>query len=186
MKLKYFLRGLGIGIIFGAIIMLAAYMTSGGYKISDDEVIKRAEKLGMVMDNSYLTATGSDANNNKDKVNDINDTDDKQNTESNKPSGTSTDASTTESKSDLNDNKTTETMDDDSYITAKIEVTSGMSSIQVAELLQNADIIEDYQKFDAYLTEKGYSTKIRVKTCEVNNRMTFEELAQELISGTDN
>ena len=48
MKLKYFLRGLGTGVIFGAIIMLVAYMTSGGYKLSDEEIIERAEKLGMV------------------------------------------------------------------------------------------------------------------------------------------
>jgi hypothetical protein len=65
MNWKHFLRGLGAGIIFTSIIILVAYMTSGSYRISDEEVIARAEKLGMVMDDkSIITgekASGSDA-----------------------------------------------------------------------------------------------------------------------------
>ncbi len=54
MKLKYYLRGMGIGVILTAIIMGFAL---GGRKttISDAEVIERAKKLGMV-ENGVLTA----------------------------------------------------------------------------------------------------------------------------------
>ena len=47
MKLKYYLRGMGIGIILTAIVMGFAL---GGRKatISDAEVIERAKALGMV------------------------------------------------------------------------------------------------------------------------------------------
>ena len=47
MKLKYYLRGLGMGILFATIIMA---ISSALHKndISDEEIIKRAEKLGMV------------------------------------------------------------------------------------------------------------------------------------------
>ena len=47
MKLKYYLRGIGIGVILTALIMGFAL---GGRKttISDAEVIERAKKLGMV------------------------------------------------------------------------------------------------------------------------------------------
>ena len=48
MKRKYFVRGLGVGILFGALIMFAAYMTSGKNRMSDEDVIKRAQELGMV------------------------------------------------------------------------------------------------------------------------------------------
>ena len=51
MKLKYFLRGLGTGIIFCAIVLFAAYMTNKKQP-SDDEIIERAKELGMVMDDS--------------------------------------------------------------------------------------------------------------------------------------
>lgn len=47
MKLKYYLRGLGIGIVITALLM---GLTKGGAKetLSDDEIIARAEALGMV------------------------------------------------------------------------------------------------------------------------------------------
>ena len=54
MKKKYFVRGLGIGIIFGALIMLAAYLTSGKGSLSDEEVMKRAQELGMVKKSEYV------------------------------------------------------------------------------------------------------------------------------------
>lgn len=52
MNLKYYLRGLGLGIVITAIIMGIA--TSGRKEtLTDDEVIARAEELGMV-ENSVL------------------------------------------------------------------------------------------------------------------------------------
>lgn len=47
MKLRYYLRGLGIGIVITALLM---GLTKGGAKetLSDDEIIARAEVLGMV------------------------------------------------------------------------------------------------------------------------------------------
>lgn len=54
MKKKYFVRGLGVGILFGALIMFAAYMTSGKNRMSDEDVIKRAQELGMVKQSEYV------------------------------------------------------------------------------------------------------------------------------------
>lgn len=50
MKLKYYLRGLGVGVICTAIIMGIAL--SGGKKeqLTDEEIIERARLLGMVME----------------------------------------------------------------------------------------------------------------------------------------
>ena len=48
MRLKYFLRGLGAGIILGALVMLCSVLMSGSYRLSDDQIRERAEKLGMV------------------------------------------------------------------------------------------------------------------------------------------
>lgn len=45
MELKYYLRGLGLGIIVTAIIM--AVVSPGSQKMSDAEVIRRAKQLGM-------------------------------------------------------------------------------------------------------------------------------------------
>ena len=54
MNLKYYLRGLGIGIIVTALIMGIA--TGGkGKSLSDEEIIKRAEQLGMTMESDVLS-----------------------------------------------------------------------------------------------------------------------------------
>ena len=47
MKLKYYLRGLGLGIIFTSIILAVAYSQNKGL-MTDSEVKKRASELGMV------------------------------------------------------------------------------------------------------------------------------------------
>ncbi|SFP46603.1 hypothetical protein SAMN04487928_102169 [Butyrivibrio proteoclasticus] len=61
MNLKYYLRGIGIGVILTAIIMGFAL---GGRKatISDAQVIERAKELGMT-EGGVLTASSGEANN---------------------------------------------------------------------------------------------------------------------------
>ena len=54
MKFKYFLRGLGTGIIFATLVCFVAFNTSGSKEISDKEVIERARKLGMVEEKSSV------------------------------------------------------------------------------------------------------------------------------------
>ena len=44
MKLKYYLRGLGTGILFATVVLLLAY----SYKMSDGQIKERAKELGMV------------------------------------------------------------------------------------------------------------------------------------------
>ena len=46
MKLKYYMRGLGIGILMTAIIMSVAY--AGRDEMTDEEIKARAKELGMV------------------------------------------------------------------------------------------------------------------------------------------
>ncbi|MBR1441409.1 MAG: hypothetical protein IJ589_09335, partial [Lachnospiraceae bacterium] len=57
MKLKYYLRGLGIGILVAAAILTIS-RRSGNGGLTNEEVIARAQDLGMVMqDNSTLAQT---------------------------------------------------------------------------------------------------------------------------------
>ena len=48
MKLKYYLRGAGTGVIVTTIILMILGATTG-YGITDAQIIERAKKLGMVM-----------------------------------------------------------------------------------------------------------------------------------------
>ena len=48
MKFKYFIRGLGVGMIFATLIFLVAYITSPNKLKTDEEIIARAKELGMI------------------------------------------------------------------------------------------------------------------------------------------
>ena len=200
MKMKYFLRGLGIGIIFGAFIMLVAYMTSGKEELSDAEIMDRASKLGMVMGNDIVDNLEDDDTKGEDKedgktsqsASNITEEDIKEDTEE-KTEDVSTEEKTTEGTTEGTTEATTEaTTEDvtteeepentDTYAT--ITVSPGMSSSQVAKLLEDAGIIEDYLDFDQYLNANGYSTKIRVNTFKFKEGMTYKELAEELTKET--
>ncbi len=54
MRFKYFMRGLGVGILFCTLIMFAAYQTSPNRLFTDEEVMARAKELGMVEADSDL------------------------------------------------------------------------------------------------------------------------------------
>lgn len=51
MKLKYYLRGLGIGILLSTLIVSLANKKTVKIELTDDEIIERAEALGMKMSN---------------------------------------------------------------------------------------------------------------------------------------
>jgi hypothetical protein len=48
LKLKYYLRGLGIGIIVTTLIFAISIQSRGGI-MTDDRVVERAKELGMVI-----------------------------------------------------------------------------------------------------------------------------------------
>ena len=55
MKLKYYLRGLGCGILLATVVLVLSGRERSKVeveKLTDDEIISRAEDLGMVMNNS--------------------------------------------------------------------------------------------------------------------------------------
>ncbi len=57
MKLRYYLRGLGIGMLVAAAVLMISGSTGG--KMSDEEIKKRASELGMVeKDTSVLAEAG--------------------------------------------------------------------------------------------------------------------------------
>jgi len=53
MRFKYYLRGIGLGILFSVIVMAVSLYFHKDELMSDDEIIKRASELGMVMGESF-------------------------------------------------------------------------------------------------------------------------------------
>ena len=59
MKLKFYLRGIGLGIIVAVALCISAGMKND--QISDEEIIKRAEALGMVPSSETLNESVDEA-----------------------------------------------------------------------------------------------------------------------------
>lgn len=59
MEKKYYFRGLGLGIVVTAVIMGIALSGSRQGQMTDEEIIARAKKLGMIEDSSLLDASNS-------------------------------------------------------------------------------------------------------------------------------
>ena len=214
MRLKYFLRGVGIGILVTTIILTVTH--SSERRMSDSEVIDRAIELGMSFSASHSgqqssTEESSPEESSAGQENSGDDvTDDLQHeseaeTEmgSQSPSETASESTgdgealpgkesgavtgmttqatteTTETTTELiteneNAGSAAGVMNDE--VTCTINITKGMSSRTVCDMLKQNGIIEDAVDFDRYLIKTGYDDKIRVGEVEVNSGMTYEEL----------
>ena len=187
MKKKYFVRGLGIGIIFGALIMLAAYLTSGKGSLSDEEVMKRAQELGMVKKSEYVLdsevtseettteAVTTEAPATTEKATEAT-TEAPATTE--KATEATTEAATTEKST--TEKATTEaatTEQTDTKTKATITVSGGMSSETISSLLEDAGLVDSASKFNSFLVQNGYDKKLETGSFDISGGMTYEEIA---------
>ena len=177
MKKKYFVRGLGIGIIFGALIMLAAYLTSGKGSLSDEEVMKRAQELGMVKKSEYVLDS---------EVTSEETTTEAVTTEAPGTTEKATEAATTEATTTekaTTEKATTEaatTEQTDAKTKATITVSGGMSSETISSLLENAGLVDSASKFNSFLVQNGYDKKLETGSFDISGGMTYEEIARIL------
>ena len=207
MKKKYFVRGLGIGIIFGALIMLAAYLTSGKGSLSDEEVMKRAQELGMVKKSEYVLdsevtseettteAVTTEAPVTTEKATKAATTEAPGTTEKATEAAT-TEAATTEkattekatTEAATTEKATTEkatteaatTEQTDAKTKATITVSGGMSSETISSLLENAGLVDSASKFNSFLVQNGYDKKLETGSFDISGSMTYEEIARIL------
>ena len=205
MKLKYYMRGLGIGIVVAAVLMGIAL---GGDKerLSDDEIMARAKALGMV-ESSVL------ADLNKDKETEINPENDTQSEAEDETQEPSKDEPVKEPQSEqqtdpekeqqsepkdepqTESEKEPQTEPDnqpdaeaqnppqedaqEEYVTLVIE--RGESSVSVSRSLAELGLVESAKDYDRYLCSNGYDKSIKVGTHKIKVGSTEKEIA-EIIS----
>lgn len=184
MKRKYFVRGLGVGILFGVLIMFAAYMTSGKNRMSDEDVIKRAQELGMVKQSEYVLESDvtSQETTTEEITTEAPTTTEKATTEA--PTTTekaTTEATTTEkttTEKATTEVSTTEKADTSTQTT--VTISSGMSSEAIASALANAGLVDDASKFNSFLVANGYDMKLETGNFSLETGMSYEEIAKIL------
>ncbi len=178
MKRKYFVRGLGVGIVFGALIMFAAYMTSGKNRMSDEDIIKRAQELGMVKQSEYVLESDVTSEETTTET----PTTEKATGEVTTEAPTITEKATTEAPTTTEkattEASTTEKADTSTQTT--ITISSGMSSEAIASALANAGLVDDASKFNSFLVANGYDMKLETGSFSLASGMSYEEIAKIL------
>lgn len=183
MKLKYYLRGLGVGIVVTAVILTIANHL--GNKMSDEDIIKRAAKLGMVMkeDESLFPPTESETT----TPEPTSPSPTEQDTTAVKPAEpeTTTPEPTTPVPTEPETTTPVPAEPQTSGVvihTATITVTSGMYSEAVSQRLEEAGIVKNWREFNEYLTSNGYAERLQTGTHSFNSEMDFNEIAEILVS----
>lgn len=201
MKLRFYLRGLGIGIIVTALIM--GMTTEAEKPLSDAEIRALAENLGMVdpgtlsltdvgstggkqsslppensnpPDSSEEPETGKGEDDNL--FEEGNPTESPNPEESAEPEESAVPSQlpvVTETPSPSPSPIQTEIPDSESVT---IVIVRGDSSYTVSRRLVEAGLIEDARGFDTYLVDNGYSKTIRTGTYKIPLGATWEEIAR--------
>lgn len=172
MKFRYFLRGVGIGIVFATIIFSVAYRQSGNSKMTDQQVIERAKELGMVEPSTSIKDL---LDHNSSKTETETSSDPETETSQVKEEDASTEA-TTEPVTEV----TTEENTEQPVETVEITVARGSASDTVCQQLKDAGMIEDASEFDKYLIDNGYASRIRVGTHTLTKGMDFHAIAEAI------
>ena len=183
MKLKYYLRGLGIGILVTAVIM---GVTQGSRKetLSDREIRERAAALGMVEPGNSLAdleaAETPAATEIPEAIETPVATEIPEATETPEaaetPAATEAPAATPE----VTARPTQKPAEEEEGSSYTFEIQAGDSSYQVAYRLQQAGLVADARDFDNYLCSKGYDRKLKTGSYEIPETATEEEISEIL------
>ena len=178
MNLKYYLRGLGVGIVVTSLI-LGIGLGSREEALSNEEIKERARALGMVEESSITVAEAAaqpeeeaadDPGSKDDAGSELkDDTADKAAAEP--VASASPEAGATPKATD-DPAETREIMD--------ITINPGEGSYAVSRKLEQSGLIDDASEYVAYLCDSGYHTRLRAGAHKIPMGSTREEIAKLL------
>ena len=207
MKLRYYMRGIGIGMLVTAIILS---ITAGSQKtqMSDAEVMKRAEQLGMVREDDLLLTdaknlamhgaenskasqneiTGEDASGAEEQEDDEEDAEGRKTLSENKDSsrkdlGKTKSELLSDAAEDAAADGTENVKPTGSFTT--ITIANGSSSTAVAKALASSGLITDADSYDKFLCANGYDRKLVVGEHRIPTGASPEEIARIITSATE-
>ena len=162
MKLKYYLRGLGIGIIVTTILLMIAFALHKP-TMSDADIIARAKQLGMVMPEDEEP---------------LQDTETTESTEVTAVPETDTEVAT-EVSSEANEENNTAV----NAAPYTLVVNRGDVCRIVCENLQANGVVDDAEAFRKFLGQKGFASSISVGSYSIPYGLDYEEIYQILKLG---
>ena len=171
MKLKYYLRGLGIGILVTAAILTIVYHTKGS--MSDSQIMKRAAQLGMVMasteeDTLFAQTTQVDTTIEETGTISVEET----------TTVVETTEAVTEAPTEKPTEAPTEVPTEAPAAEAVLTISPGMYSESVSAELVRLGIITNQKEFNSYLVNNGYAERIQTGDFKIKADMSYDEIAR--------
>ena len=190
MKLKYYLRGLGIGMAVTALILGISFSGRQGQEaqtLTDEQIRERASELGMV-DSSELTLAALQNSAQPQTTMEPEVTEESETMT--EPEATAEPEMTTKPETTAEPEMTTkpEATKEPELITAPeqsqttITIKKGSDSGSVSRVLYEAGLVENAKAFDNYLCNNGYSRSINPGIYEIAPGTSEEEIAK-IITG---
>ena len=192
MKLRYYMRGLGIGMLITALILILSGRTSG--QLSDEQIKARAAELGMVMeDKSVLkeseASPGAALEETEEKPEEVEPEEveseevEPEEVESEEVEPEEVEPEEVKPKEVEPEETEAEKVTPEETVPAEtvtITVRSGASSVSVAKQIEDAGLVSSAGEFDRYLCQNGYDKKICVGTYAIPVGATEEEIARAI------
>lgn len=193
MKLKYYLRGLGIGIIVTTIILTVNF-SKDSKKMSDSEIMERASELGMVMAEQDTQSEAEEEMNAEELLASVT----SENTEQQAVTPETEMVPETEAVSETEAVPETETVPETQMeeTPAETETTpetqtgvyrltikKGDVCRTVCENLAVNGVVDDAEALRKYLFEIGYASSISTGEYDVPYGLSMEEIAKVLQAG---
>lgn len=199
MEFKYFLRGLGTGIIFASIIFLIVYSGNNQQKMSDVEIKKRAQELGMeekddpIKDLISTTASKESSGKASEETSIDTDSSEKGSDTEEEVKKDNTEEIPTEAADDEN-KSTEETTDQDKAAEVSLKesetkaeekdidfsILKGDTSYPVSLRLKDLGIIDSAEEFDTYLVKHDYASRLRVGDYTLKRGMDYQSIAETI------
>lgn len=180
MKKKYFLRGLGVGILVTALVLCIAYRKHN----SEETVVKRATELGMVFPertpDTLFAASGAAVTFSPEPAVDEKGT--PESTEGATEVPKETMKATSTSKATVTQEATSTSTPKVIKSTHTFTVKDGLLSSSVAREMKKAGVIKDADAFDEYLESSGVARKLRAGKYKIPVGASYEEIAN-IITG---
>ena len=192
MKLKYYLRGLGIGIIITTLVLMIAY---SGYtkELTDEEIIARAGELGMVMKEDPLFSNSESDKNSENIVASevIEDTESSVIPETEDITATEvTEVYETDTQTEIAEpdtEKITETESETEEVPSgemyHLVIPAGSVPRLICNELEEQGVIESAASLRQYLVDVGFAKSINVGEYDIPYGATNDEVYQILKAG---
>ena len=207
MKLKYYLRGLGIGIAVTALLMgysnknraaepkaeVATEETAGDLladrngEATTEEVFEQSTVENVTVETDSAE-TSEEETSQEETASELESSTQEAETITETESVTETETESVQAEETTDKNQQTQSGTEADagnarpQTTIEINIVRGDDSGTVARKLQNAGMVESATEYDAYLMQHGYDKKIRVGKVEIPVDATCQEIA-EYISG---